>query len=309
MPLQLVRRGGRFFQNISVNGVFARPIRVIVPQSHTKRISFVAHRPIPTPVTPRLPRSSLIVKDLTRSYASRGRPKGSKTSELAKAKKSKPTKRKSGKKRKEPTERQKELQKAKEKRDLVRDLKDAALEPPKALPTIARVIAIGRRMIEMRGQSKSATEALKEASDYFRSLNAEERQHYHDLANANKTANAAAYEAWLKSHTPRQILEANLARRKLAKIKGKKLILLHDDRVVKRPRVPFIMYMQEMRRVEDPRPESATEQLQRYAGEWREMSDAEKEKYIQMTRDDQERYEREHIEVYGFPPHQTQKRK
>ncbi|KAL2817790.1 hypothetical protein BJX63DRAFT_384899 [Aspergillus granulosus] len=304
MPLNLVRRGGGVFRS-----TLARPVRIVVPQSHIKRISFVARRALPTAGTAGFPRSSLLVGDLVRSYATQGRPKDS-TNKATKAKKPKKAKKPVKQKRvltEEQQARRDARKKAEERRRLLKDLKETALEPPKKLPAVARAIAISKYFPEAQKTTSTVSEAFKKASELAQSISASEKQQYEDLAKANKASNEAAYEAWVKTHTPREILQANAARRRLAQIKGKRLVLIKDDRLVKRPRSSFIYFFEERKDAEGTFGKSATDLTKYIAEEWKSLSTADKAKYNQLAKDDLERYAREHTETYGFPPpHQAE---
>ncbi|KAL2834545.1 hypothetical protein BJY01DRAFT_84108 [Aspergillus pseudoustus] len=298
MPLNLVRRGGGVLRS-----ALARPVRV-VPQSHIKRISFIARRPLLTTATAGFPRSSLLVGDLVRSYATHSTNKSSKGKKPTKAKKAvkKPAKRK-----RDLTEEQQaklaEEKKRKQSRELLKSLKETALEPPKRLPTTVRALAVGKYIHETRKTTPTVSEAFKKASDLAQSMSASERQQYEDLAKANKAANDVALEAWLKTYTPRQILEANAARRRLAQITGAQRVnLIKDHRLVKRPRSSFMYFMKDKLEGRDTLGKSASELTKSLGEEWRSLSAADKTRYEQLNKDDLERYAREYQETYGSPP-------
>lgn len=87
----------------------------------------------------------------------------------------------------------------------------------------------------------------------------------------------AAYDQWIKSHTPLQIKEANLARRRLAKLKKSSVPQLRDDRLVKRPRTAFVHYFVERTEGGDFKHMAAKDITSRVTEEWRGMTDYEKE--------------------------------
>ncbi|KAJ0424674.1 hypothetical protein BJY00DRAFT_276131 [Aspergillus carlsbadensis] len=304
MPLNLVRHGGGVFQS-----ALTRPIRVVVPQSHIKRLSFVARRPLPTAVTVGFPPSSLLVGGLIRSYATRGSPKGSNTESTAnKTPKARKAEKNPAKAPRELTPEQIEKKAAKKKaaehRRLVRSLKETALNPPKPLPSQALSIAISRKYAEAKAAASGVvTEALKKALALARSASADEQQQYENEAKTNTIANKAAYEAWIKSHTPKQILEANHARRRLSQLKvTKRLVLLKDDRLVKRPTASYFYFLADRRKAGSGIGKSMTEEASSLGEEWNNLAQAEKEKYIQLAKADRERYNREHLETYGTLP-------
>ncbi|KAL2832095.1 hypothetical protein BDW59DRAFT_115346 [Aspergillus cavernicola] len=315
MPLNIVHRGGGILRTLPVNVAFARPVRVAASQHHIKRISFAACRPLSTSVAPNVPRSNFLVGNFARSYATVGRMKGSLS------KKKKPIGRPRGTRNKKTEQKTGELtdaQKAKEeaktaraeakkKKLLVQELKKTALKVPKKLPIAGWTVRITRLMPEAKGPTQTGRETFSKACELARAVGAEESQRDEDVAKANKAANKAAYTAWIQSHTPTQIMEANQARLKLNRMNKTKLQPLQDDRLVKRPRQPWIHFFTE-KRLTDGGSGTLTEVSARMAVKWRALSESEKEKYYQLARKDRERYEQEYLKTYGIqPPHISKK--
>ncbi|KKK16342.1 hypothetical protein P175DRAFT_0473594 [Aspergillus ochraceoroseus IBT 24754] len=299
MPLNLVRRGG-FFRHLHVKDAFTRPVRVIASQSHIRRVSFVVHRPFSrASIIPNAPRSSLIVSNLIRTYATAGRPKVSTGAKTTKTKQKAAPKKKV---KKELTEAQKEKKKAKDFNKLVRELKKTALQPPKKLPSTPWTLAVTSKIPEAQQTTKTPGEAFKKATELAQTISAEERERFVEQANANKAANKTAYDEWIQEHTPLQIKEANIARRRLARIKDTSLSLLRDDRLVKRPNSPYIYFFKERHEAGDLKYMAAADLSARVAEEWRGLTDTEKQKYNDLFKADRERYDREYRDVYGLDP-------
>ncbi|KAL4952367.1 hypothetical protein BDW69DRAFT_167890 [Aspergillus filifer] len=306
MPLKLVQCGGGILRNLPLNGSFARPVRVISSQHNVRRIALIARRAQPAAV---LPRSSSMIANLVRSYATKDESTGktktktTKTKSTTKKTAKKPAKKTEGAKRgrgKGPkTEKQKEREKIRQRAQYLRELKETALVAPKALPSSAWVIAVTKKTAEVPKDLQPRGEVFKRATQLAQEISAEERQRYVDQANANKAANQAAYERWVQSHTPHQIYEANRARRQLSRLKGgKKVTLIKDDRLVKRPTSAWIYYFMEKR---DANAATVAGESKAVASEWRSLSESQKAKYYDMSQKDLLRYEREHLEVYGVP--------
>ncbi|KAL4868348.1 hypothetical protein BDV12DRAFT_197391 [Aspergillus spectabilis] len=326
MPLNLARRRGGILRILPVNGAFARPVRVLSSQQYIKRIS-VARRPLPTLATPVSPLSSSILRNLVRGYATRGRPPKA-TTTPASTKRASITLRKSAakkpaKKKKELTEEQKEKkQERKEKkrerekekqkkvkaRQLLKDLKVAALEPPKRLPVSPWALAVAHKVPEAQKVAEKPTDVFKVAMEAARKMSAEERQRYAEQAKANFSANKSALEAWIKSYTPLEIVKANQARHRIAQITKKPLKPLHDDRAVKRPTSSWIYFFLEAQERDGVQNTSVSELSRRYAPEWKNLSKSEREKYEQLAEASMDRYVREHTEVYGYAPVAVQQR-
>ncbi|KAL4997104.1 hypothetical protein BDV10DRAFT_96676 [Aspergillus recurvatus] len=309
MPLNLVRSGGSIFRNLPINGALARPVRVVPPQHHIRRIAFVARRS-PTSVT--LSRST--VGTLARSYATRDGPSKEADSKSTKSTKTEKTKKSASKKpakkpavrkaRKVLTEEQKEARaqrkKAEELKETKRKLKATALQTPKLLPTLPWVIAMKDKLSQVdKSDNPSPKEAFSRATELARKANPEEKQRYIDQATANKAANEAALKAWMESHTPLQILEANNARRRLAQLQGKRRVsVIHDERLVKPPTSAWIYFFMEKR---DKNALVVSDMAQDVAVQWKNLPASEKAPYLEKGNADRARYEREYLEVYGQP--------
>lgn len=128
------------------------------------------------------------------------------------------------------------------------------------------------------------------------------------------------YERWLKSHTPLQIKEANLARRRLSKKTGKNLRQIDDSRLVKRPRTSYLIFLTERTSQGDFKHMAVKDIAVQVAEEWKGLTSSEKEvrwrqrfiestpadlriqKYQNLQSVDRERYVREYREAYGQEP-------
>ncbi|KAL5045739.1 hypothetical protein BDW71DRAFT_208005 [Aspergillus fruticulosus] len=316
MPLSLIRRGASIFRNLPVNGSLVRRVRVDSPQHHIRHIAFVARRS-PTSVTRGLSCAKSTVGTLARSYATQDGPSkeaSSKSTKSTKSTKTKQTKKKASKKpakkpavrkaRKVLTEEQKEARaqrkKAEELKETKRKLKATALQTPKLLPALPWVIAMKDKLSEVdKSDSPSPKEAFSRATELARTASPQEKQRYVDQAAANKAANEAALKAWVESHTPLQILEANNARRRLAQLQGKRRVsLIHDDRLVKPPTSAWIYFFMEKR---DKNALVVSDMAQDVAVQWKNLPESEKAPYLEKGNADRARYEREYLEVYGQP--------
>jgi hypothetical protein len=107
-------------------------------------------------------------------------------------------------------------------------------------------------------------------------------QPYSRQVGSNKAANASAYEAWVKSRTPLQIRQANIARKRLAKLTENnkypiKLKPIRDDRQVKLPSSSFRLYLSERYESGDLKHMAIGDAAARIAQEWKGLTDREKE--------------------------------
>ncbi|KAL4905844.1 hypothetical protein BDW74DRAFT_152140 [Aspergillus multicolor] len=328
MPLNLVRQGGGVFRNLPVNGAVARPVRVISSQHHVRRIAFVARRS-PVSITRSLPCISSTIGHQVRSYASSERPAkpaGSKSTASKKStttkkpakvakqlpKKSakkptkKPAKKQTPRKKKPLTEAQIERRNDKERREKLRQLKETALKLPKKLPYTLHTVAFADKFSKAdRSDNPSQQELFSRVSDLVRLASPEEKQRYTEQVKANKVANDAALKAFVESYTPLQILEANRARRRLAKLRNKqRCTLIDDERLVKSAMTGWLYFLNETRDKNASIPEAS----RTAASEWKNLSVSEKSKYYRLAEEDQARYQREYLKVYGQPAPSAKKK-
>lgn len=129
----------------------------------------------------------------------------------------------------------------------------------------------------------------------------------------------------MTSHTPQQILAANLARRRLrarestAKGTASKWASIQDDRVPKAPITPFFQFYQERQGSGDFLNIAQTETSKLIAQEWKDMSDASKQvrrarldivslhadsrqSYNETYREQREDYVKAYTEATGVAP-------
>ncbi|KAJ5794199.1 High mobility group superfamily [Penicillium paradoxum] len=215
----------------------------------------------------------------------------------------------STKKKKKPlTEKQKEKRAAHQRKLQIDQLKVTALTPPKKLPPNFFSLAIAEKISEMKdlGQYKPG-EAFTIAATQAKSLSAQDEERLKAQAEKNRAANTAAYKAWIQSHTPLQIKEANAARRFLSRLVKKDYRNITDDRLVKAPSSRYALYLKERLSSGEYQAQTQKEAFGAIAKTWNELAESEKEHYHRLHVEDRARYEREHQEVYGIPaPKQAQ---
>ncbi|KAK8168698.1 hypothetical protein BKA80DRAFT_64064 [Phyllosticta citrichinensis] len=204
-------------------------------------------------------------------------------------------------KRKPLTERQKLLKEKAKVRENIAQLKVAALEEPKRLPTNAWAIYLGDFYTNMpQGHGEKVTEVIKKASTEFKTLPSAELERFQKQAAENSQRNHEVYKKFVNSYTPQQIYEANKARltlkKKLAVYKKNKL---HDDRLVKAPKGSFVYFFMEKRGSVEG---TSAEKAKQVGQEWRALSAAQKQKYEDIARQDTQRYIKEYKSLYGEEP-------
>jgi hypothetical protein len=253
---------------------------------------------------------SIIPHIWANSYAtSIGRPKAHTGKRQAKKKStSKATDKPKSKTEETLTAEQKEAQETRKQRTEIRELKAVALTEPKKLGNSTWMIYLAAYLkgAELKGGSPETMKAtFREASQKFKIMSPEELERYTRQAESNKATNVSAYEAWVKSYTPLQIRQANLARKKLAKLTEKRrhqitLKQIHDDRQVKAPRNSFSLYATE--RYGSSGAKDFTSVITQCAEEWKNLPDSQKEKYVKLADAGRDNYVKEYRSVYGEDP-------
>ncbi|CAG7922025.1 unnamed protein product [Penicillium olsonii] len=132
-------------------------------------------------------------------------------------------------------------------RQHMKDLKATALQPPARLPSTARHLCLSSIMNELNKVSGSRSERLKAAHVKYSELTSSELEQYKAQAAENKIASEAAYQSFIESYTPQQILEANKARSELSNLTKGNWQPLKDHRRPKAPVSPFFIYFAEQR--------------------------------------------------------------
>ncbi|EEP78597.1 predicted protein [Uncinocarpus reesii 1704] len=202
--------------------------------------------------------------------------------------------------KKKLTDNQKEALKKKAQRQEIKELKIAALTPPKALANNPFGLVL----------QQNVGETLAQKIETYRNMSAAERDRLRELAKANTDTNKAAFEQWVKSHTPLQIKEANAARRRLRLLSGRPRSFadIPDPRQVKRPGSAYIIFAKERLNSGEVNHLTANERISHIAENWRKMTQAEQEKYRELQKEASRHYAMQYESVYGeSPKHQVSK--
>ncbi|KAJ5832429.1 hypothetical protein N7474_000740 [Penicillium riverlandense] len=298
MTWQLATRGS-VLRRVRIDA-FPRAARVVGLQHQLQRLSLAATPRPARPLTGYLasPKSQAPSRSFATSTDGSEPKKTKKTT-----KKSKKPKKSTKPKKRELTEEQKaakaERKKETQRRALVQQLKQTALTPPKRLPDQYFSLVVQDKYADVKTPSITQSEAFQAVSRIASSLSAEEKERYEAQARANMATNAAQYDQWLKQHTPLQIKEANLARRRLSTLVKKNYRQIRDDRLVKKRSSAFMFYVQERYASGDFRHMKVTDATSRVAQEWKGLTESEKQKYHDLQAEDQARYRREYLQVYG----------
>jgi hypothetical protein len=108
--------------------------------------------------------------------------------------------------------------------------------------------------------------------------NPQRSQRLDATAHQNRLANAAAYKAWVESHTPIEIDAANRARRQLRKIMPSLKVRsdIKDDRLPKLPTRAFAEFVKAKWASGDLGGERSVTVSSKLGSEWKSLSAAEK---------------------------------
>lgn len=103
------------------------------------------------------------------------------------------------------------------------------------------------------------------------------QQRFVNQAEENRAANEASYEAWLKQYTPLQIKQANTARKHLRRLGHTKFFGIQDERLVKTPISAYLWFVKERHESGDFKHVPVKDAALRLAGEWKDLTDSEKQ--------------------------------
>lgn len=197
------------------------------------------------------------------------------------------------------TPEQKLKKEAKELRQEIKDLKvTALLSEPKKLPDTAWLVYSSANVVP----GSPVGVQMPAVSRQFRSLSSSELQEYADTAARNKIANDASYRAWVESHEPIEIYNANVARRQLRrKTEGWGSFTrpsIRDERLPKGTQLAFGLYSKS-RWASGELSGAVTEVAKQLAEEYKNLDPVEKKVYEDLAAADQVRYAKEMQAILG----------
>lgn len=136
----------------------------------------------------------------------------------------------------------------------------------------------------------------------FKSLSESEMQSLIDTAAENKIANETAYKAWVESYSPREIYDANVARRTLRRKAPGKFALrnftIRDERQPKGPQHAFSLYMKSRWATGDLTGKIA-DSAKQVAEDFKNLDPAERKAYDDLAAADLARYAKESQDILG----------
>ncbi|KAI1281033.1 hypothetical protein F5Y07DRAFT_316809 [Xylaria sp. FL0933] len=171
-------------------------------------------------------------------------------------------------------------------------LRRAALfEEPKTQATTPWPLFIAE---QTQGRKGIVTDKIAELSREYKALPSSELQRLKSKAEQAKASNEVNYKAWLESHSPQEIYEANLARKNLKRKynipKGPVKILL-DHRLPKRPSTAYALFTKARWASGDYSGENGlASKALAIAQEWKKLTPAERKPFEDQAASETESY-------------------
>lgn len=238
----------------------------------------------------------------TRGFATQGRPPKKAAAKKTTAKKAAPKKKKKVVAKPKPKKVKKVVSPEEKERLEKRELKTIALlNEPTRLPDSAWLVFAAQRLKSQKMEAGAFGSTMKTLGEDFRALYESELQSYQETAEKNKLTNNAEYKAWVESHTPGAIHDANKARSRLKRvykqpIKG----LIQDDRQPKRGVSAYLLFVKARWATEDFAGKKAPEAAKILSAEWKSLGASERQAYLDLSKAESERYEKEVKNILGI---------
>ncbi|KAM0723180.1 hypothetical protein Q7P37_001380 [Cladosporium fusiforme] len=229
------------------------------------------------------------------------------------------------------TPEQLERKKAAVRKAATKELKKAALEPPKLAKAHTYLAFLKERSQSAQkkpstmSQNEFLAQSSKEASAAYKNLTPAEIEHYNHLAHTTKEKSVAEYKRWVESHSVEEIAVANTARRALRRQTDKKgqnskYPEIEDERQVKKAATAYIQFytsrqasgdfktlpFQSVRSSLVKNGSLLTRARGRTAGPGHLTDILSPQKYDDLAAQDSDRYSSEYTSVYGHSPAEAQ---
>ncbi|EOO02076.1 putative hmg box protein [Phaeoacremonium minimum UCRPA7] len=237
----------------------------------------------------------------SRGFATKGRPTKKAGAKKTTAKKAAPKKKKKAVAKPKPKKVRKVVTPEEKKRLEARELKKIALfTEPTRLPENAWMVHTVQGLKGQKVGTEGLGNTMRGLSETFKALSASQLENYKEIAEKNKLTNNAEYKAWVESHTPEAIHDANKARQRLKRvfkqpIKG----FIQDDRQPKRAVSAYSLFTKSRWASGSWPGQKAPEVAVILAREWKSLGDAERQTYVDLAKADAERYEKDYKNILG----------
>ncbi|KAK6842464.1 Protein kinase-like domain [Apiospora arundinis] len=181
------------------------------------------------------------------------------------------------------------------------ELKQKALfTEPKTLPYSPWTLYL-TRMTAGSPATGTMSSRMSALATEFKALSHSETEELQRTVEANKFQNAASYKAWVESHTPIEIAEAqaarNLLRRKYNFPKANSTHKIRDDRQPKSPRSAYVYFFRARHGSGDYANLKSTEALKAIAQEWKGLPTTDRQPFDDLAAADLTRYKKQVVET------------
>ncbi|KAI1345128.1 hypothetical protein F5Y15DRAFT_18227 [Xylariaceae sp. FL0016] len=183
--------------------------------------------------------------------------------------------------------------------------KTALFNEPKNVAINPWNVYLGQQLAGLKIQPSEMKFKFAELSSQFKNLSDSELKAIEETAENNKRANVAAHKAWVETHSPSEIQEANKARTALKKkhnFPTGKVRLIRDDRAPKRPMTAYFLFLKARYASGEYSNSGSVGSTAKALGEeWRGLSPAERQPYEDLQKAEHERYAKEVADTFNRP--------
>ncbi|KAF2221213.1 hypothetical protein BDZ85DRAFT_251705 [Elsinoe ampelina] len=187
----------------------------------------------------------------------------------------------------------------------IRALKEQALSPPPTPNTSTWLAFYQASMrqnpdeVKVKGKG-GVTNYVKQVKSEYDTLSPSEKESYTRAAKEERANKEREYAAWVGGKSAEEIRLANEARKKLRALKVRGYGEIKDERKLTRPPTAYVRFSTERAR-SGQHGGTFTEQAKESARSWKELSQTQKQDYIDAFNRDMGQYEREYEKLYGHP--------
>ncbi|KAI1143421.1 hypothetical protein F5Y05DRAFT_408866 [Hypoxylon sp. FL0543] len=236
-------------------------------------------------------------KQTTKAKASQSKAKTAKSKPKAKSKSKTAAKSRSQSRAKPGPKRKKAL--SPEKKAILerKELKKTALfTEPKPLPDTPWIVFVAEHTKNKSRVPGELRSTMAKLSQDYKALPASERQRLVSVAEQNKLSNAAAYKAWVESHTPVQMHNAIKARASLKRkynIPTGAVKTIRDDRLPKKAINAYSLFTRARWASGDFANSNIPDASKQISRQWKALPETERHAYEDLAKSSMEHYEKE----------------
>lgn len=295
---QSILRGNAF--SVTTSRALSRLYKATLTESRRSYATARATKPATTTKKPAAKKAAPAKKATAKKTTAATKSRATKSKAAPKKK----TTKKAAKPKPKPKSRRKKVPTPEQKqKELVKELKLKALkEPVTGHPLNAYSVFLQSKL---KGHSGQVLTEVGKVSEEFKSLTVAQREHWNHVTHEANTARQAEYKAWINTHTPAEIREANNARRRLRalapasqKKRPKHTAPIHDERQVARPISSYIQFSIERQASGDFKGIPITQSAVQIGKEWKALTAGERQKYDNAAKASLENYAKEAERVY-----------